>query len=154
MVDLRQKLKSALENGLKNKDEIAVATIRLIIAALKDRDIAARSADNNEGISDDEILSMLQTMIKQRNESVKMYEQGNRPELAASEKAEIEVIQQFLPAQLSEEDVRSAITTAISETGANSVRDMGKVMSHLKEKHAGQMDFSAASQKVKSALMN
>ena len=151
---MREIIASAMKNALKEKDQISLSTIRLISAALKDRDIAARSADNNEGISDDEILSMLQTMIKQRNESVKMYEQGNRPELAASEKAEIEVIQQFLPAQLSEEEVTSAITTAISETGANSVRDMGKVMSHLKEKHAGQMDFSAASQRVKSALMS
>ena len=151
---MREIIASAMKNALKEKDQISLSTIRLISAALKDRDIAARSADNNEGISDDEILSMLQTMIKQRNESVKMYEQGNRPELAASEQAEIAVIQQFLPVQLSEEEVTSAITTAISETGANSVRDMGKVMSHLKEKHAGQIDFSAVSQKVKSALMN
>tara|TARA_A100001015_G_scaffold300582_1_gene386187 strand:- start:382 stop:837 length:456 start_codon:yes stop_codon:yes gene_type:complete len=151
---MRESIASAMKNALKEKDQISLSTIRLISAALKDRDIAARSADNNEGISDDEILSMLQTMIKQRNESVKMFEQGNRPELAASEQAEIAVIQQFLPAQLGEEDVKLAITTAISETDANSVRDMGKVMSYLKEKYAGQMDFSAASQKVKSALMS
>jgi uncharacterized protein YqeY len=151
---MREIIASAMKTALKEKDQVALSTIRLISAALKDRDIAARSSDNNEGISDDEILSMLQTMIKQRNESVKMYEQGNRPELATAEKAEIAIIQQFLPAQLSAEDVASAIADAIAETGANSVRDMGKVMACLKEKYAGQLDFTAASQNVKSALMN
>ncbi|CAI8405108.1 MAG: Uncharacterised protein [Alphaproteobacteria bacterium UBA4588] len=151
---MREIIASAMKTALKEKDQVGLSTIRLISAALKDRDIAARSSDNNEGISDDEILSMLQTMIKQRNESVKMYEQGNRPELAAAEKAEIAIIQQFLPAQLSAEDVASAIADAIAETGANSVRDMGKVMACLKEKYAGQLDFTAASQNVKSALMN
>ena len=143
---MREIIASAMKTALKEKDQVGLSTIRLISAALKDRDIAARS--------DDEILSLMQTMIKQRNESVKMYVQGNRPELAAAEQAEIAIIQQFLPAQLSDEDVASAIANAITETGANSVRDMGKVMAHLKEKYAGQLDFSAASQNVKSALMN
>ena len=151
---MREIIASAMKTALKEKDQVGLSTIRLISAALKDRDIAARSSDNNEGISDDEILSMLQTMIKQRNESVKMYEQGNRPELAATDKPENATIQQLLPAQLSAEDVAYAIDDAIAETGANSVRDMGKVMACLKEKYAGQLDFTAASQNVKSALMN
>ena len=150
---MRERIAQAMKDALKSKDQASLSTIRLISAALKDRDIAARSDNNHDGISDDEILSMLQTMIKQRNESAKMYEDGGRPELAAAEQAEIELIKQFLPEQLSHDDIEKAIKDAVAETGAASIKDMGKVMAHLKEHYAGQMDFSAASQMVKAALM-
>ncbi len=150
---MRDKIAQAMKEALKSKDQAALSTIRLISAALKDRDIAARTQDNHDGISDDEILSMLQTMIKQRNESAKLYTEGGRPELAEAEKAEIAIIKQFLPAQLSEDEINKAITQAIKHTQSASVKDMGKVMAHLKAEYAGQMDFSAASQMVKSALM-
>ena len=150
---MRERIAQAMKDALKSKDQAALSAIRLISAALKDRDIAARSENNHDGISDDEILSMLQTMIKQRNESAKMYEDGGRPELAAAEQAEIELIKQFLPEQLSHDDIENAIKDAVAETGAASIKDMGKVMAHLKEHYAGQMDFSAASQMVKAALM-
>ena len=150
---MRDRISQAMKEALKNKDQTALATIRLISAALKDRDIAARTQDNADGISDDEILSMLQTMIKQRNESAKMYMDGNRPELAQAEQQEITVIQQFMPEQLDEEQVRQAIQLALDETGSSSVKDMGKVMAFLKARYAGQIDFSAASQMVKQALL-
>jgi len=150
---MRERIAQAMKDALKSKDQPALSTIRLITAALKDRDIAARSDNNHDGISDDEILSMLQTMIKQRNESAKMYEDGGRPELASAEQAEIELIKQFLPEQLSHDDIEKAIEGAVEQTGAASIKDMGKVMAHLKEHYAGQMDFSAASQMVKAALM-
>jgi len=150
---MRERISQAMKEALKNKDQTALATIRLISAALKDRDIAARTQDNADGISDDEILSMLQTMIKQRNESAKMYMDGNRPELAQAEQLEITVIQQFMPEQLDEEQVRQAIQLALDETGSSSVKDMGKVMAFLKARYAGQIDFSAASQMVKQALL-
>ena len=150
---MRERIAQAMKDALKSKDQATLSTIRLIVAALKDRDIAARSDNNHDGISEDEILSMLQTMIKQRNESAKMYEDGGRPELAEAEKAEIVLIQKFLPEQLSHDDIENAITEAIAQTNAASIKDMGKVMAHLKEQHAGQMDFSAASQMVKAALM-
>lgn len=151
---MRENIANALKEALKAKNQVALSTIRLIMAALKDRDIATRVNDNPDGISDDEILGMLQTMIKQRNESAKMYRDGDRPELAANEEAEIEIIKNFLPMQLSSEEMQKAIETAIVKTGALSIKDMGQVMAYLKSHFAGQMDFSSASQGVKSALMN
>lgn len=153
MATLREDIASAMKEAMKAKDQAALATLRLISAALKDRDIAARGNGNQDGISDDEILSMLQTMIKQRHESAKMYRDGNRPELAEAEEAEIAIITGFLPAQLGAAEVDAAIAAAIESSGAASIKDMGQVMAHLKANHAGQMDFSAASQAVKSALM-
>ena len=153
MATLREDIASAMKEAMKAKDQAALATLRLISAALKDRDIAARGNGNQDGISDDEILSMLQTMIKQRHESAKMYRDGNRPELAESEESEIAIITGFLPAQLGAAEVDAAIAAAIESSGAASIKDMGQVMAHLKANHAGQMDFSAASQAVKSALM-
>ena len=153
MATLREDIASAMKEAMKAKDQAALATLRLISAALKDRDIAARGNGNQDGISDDEILSMLQTMIKQRHESAKMYRDGNRPELAESEEAEIAIITGFLPEQLGAVEVDAAIAAAIESSGAASIKDMGQVMAHLKANHAGQMDFSAASQAVKSALM-
>ena len=150
---MRDRLAQAMKQALKDKDQVALATIRLISAALKDRDIAARSQDRHDGISDDEILAMLQTMIKQRQESARMYEDGGRPDLVDTERAEIAIIQQFLPEPLSEAEIEAAIKAAMASTQAASVKDMGKVMAHLKAEYAGQMDFSAVSQLVKSRLM-
>ena len=150
---IRDQINAALKEAMKSKDQISLSTIRLITAALKDRDIAARSKGQSDGIGDDEILSMMQTMIKQRVDSAKMYRDGGRPELAESEEQEILVIQHFLPAQLSEAEIDAAIESVIAETEASSVKDMGKVMAALKAGYAGQMDFSAASQKIKTRLM-
>ena len=151
---MRDEITDAMKQALKAKDQVALGTMRLIMAALKDRDIAARGNGNQDGISDDDILSMLQTMIKQRNESAKMYRDGDRLELAEAEKAEIAIIQSFLPAQLDEAAMNAAIKATIAELGASSVKDMGQVMASLKNNYAGQMDFSAVSQMVKSILMN
>ena len=150
---MREKITATMKQALKDKDQAALATMRLIMAALKDRDIAARGSGNPDGISDDDILGMLQTMIKQRTESAKMYRDGDRPELADAEEAEIKIIRSFMPAQLSDEDMAAAISTAVAETGASSVKDMGQVMAFLKGNYAGQMDFAVASQAVKTALM-
>ena len=150
---MRDAISLAQKEALKAKDKTALSTIRLITAALKDRDIAARSKDVADGISDDEILAMLQTMIKQRNDSIKLYNEGDRPELAAAEQEEIRVIQQFLPSQLSEAELEDAITKAIAASDAESVRDMGKVMAVLKAEFTGRIDFGAASGLVKQKLM-
>jgi uncharacterized protein len=150
---MRENIVAAMKQALKAKDQAALGTMRLIMAALKDRDIAARGNGKPDGISDDDILGLLQTMIKQRTESAKMYNDGGRPELAAAEEAEIAIIKGFLPAQLSDDEMKLAIAAAIEETCAESVKDMGQVMGFLKSKYAGQMDFSAASQAVKTALM-
>ncbi len=150
---MRDEISTAMKEALKAKDQLALGTMRLISAALKDRDIAARSNGNADGISDDEILGLLQTMIKQRNESARMYRDGDRPELAETEEQEIAIIQQFLPQQLDKAGMQAAIDFAIAEIGASSVKDMGQVMAFLKKGYTGQMDFSAASKAVKAALM-
>ncbi len=149
---LRTTFPEKMKQAMLAKDEMAVGTLRLIMAAMKDRDIAARSKGNYDGISEDEILSMLQSMIKQRQESIKMYEAGNRPELAAREAAEIKIIEGYLPAQLSEDEVKKAIEAAIQSTGAASPKDMGKVISELKSKYTGQIDFGKVSPLVKEKL--
>lgn len=150
---MRDTIQSALKAALKAGNAKELSTLRLITAALKDRDIAARSKGNTDGIGDDEILSMLQTMIKQRQESSKMYREGGRDELAQSEDEEIVVIRTFLPEQMDDAAVADAISKAIAETGAESIKDMGKVMGFLKENHAGQMDFGAASGAIKARLL-
>ncbi len=149
---LRTRFQDQLKQSIHAKDEIAVSTLRLIIAAMKDRDIAARSKGNWEGISDDEILAMLQSMIKQRHESIRMYEVGGRQELADREASEIRIIQTFLPTQLSEDEVKAAIDAAVTEVSATGIKDMGKVIGVLKTKYTGQMDFSKVSQLVKTRL--
>ena len=149
---LRDKLNDAMKDAMRARDTAALGTIRLILAKLKEVDIAARTEANREGVADDRILSMLQGMIKQRNESVVLYEKGNRPELADKEKAEITVIERFLPQQMDEAAVEAAIREAIAATGAASIKDMGKVVGQLKAKYAGQIDFSKASAAVKKAL--
>ncbi len=149
---LRQRLSDALKDTLKTKDQIGVATVRLILAALKDRDIAARGKGNPDGISEDEILGLLQSMIKQRQESIVLYEKGGRLELAEQEKGEIAVIERFLPKQMGEAEMAKAVREAISESGAQTLKDMGKIMAALKGRYAGQMDFAKASALVKQAL--
>ncbi len=149
---LRTQINDALKEAMKSKDEVGIRTIRLILAALKDRDIGARSSGNTEGIDEEGILGMLQSMIKQRNDSIEMYKQGGRQDLADSEASEIGIITQFLPQQLNDDEVAAAVTTVIVETGAESIKDMGKVMGVLKSKYAGQMDFGKASQLVKATL--
>jgi uncharacterized protein YqeY len=149
---LRTRFQDQLKQSIHAKDEIAVSTLRLIIAAMKDRDIAARSKGNWEGISDDEILAMLQSMIKQRHESIRMYQVGGRQELADREASEIRIIQTFLPTQLSEDEVTAAIDAAVTEVSATGIKDMGKVIGALKTKYTGQMDFSKVSQLVKTRL--
>jgi len=151
-MEIRTSFNNGLKDALKSKDQVAMSTIRLIMAALKDRDIAARSKGNNEGIDNTEILSMLQSMIKQRNDSIKMYTEGGRQDLAEREEAEIKVIQTFLPTQLSDDDVAAAIDEAIKETQAETIRDMGKVMGILKTKYAGQIDMGKVGGLVKEKL--
>ncbi|AUN29947.1 GatB/YqeY domain-containing protein [Niveispirillum cyanobacteriorum] len=151
---LRQTLNEALKDAMRAKNSRGVATLRLILAALKDRDIAARTSGNQDGIDDAAILSMLQTMVKQRRESIIMYEQGGRTELAQQEKEEIDVIEAFLPRQLNEDDTREAIAALIAELGATGVKDMGKVMAELRGRFAGQMDFTKASALVREKLAN
>jgi hypothetical protein len=149
---LRDNLNEALKEAMRARDTISLGAIRLILAKLKEVDIAARTEASREGVADDRILSMLQGMIKQRNESVVLYEKGNRPELAEKEKAEIAVIERFLPKQMDEAAVAAAVAEAVASTGAKTVKDMGGVMAALKAKYAGQMDFAKASAAVKKAL--
>ena len=149
---LRDNIKSALTIAMKGKDKQGVSTLRLIMAAIKDRDIAARGMGVINGIVDDEILSLLQSMVKQRRESIEMYEKGRRAELAQREAEEITVIKTFMPEQLSTNGVTAAINEAINATSAQSIKDMGKVMGHLKEKYAGRMDFGKAGVAIKDRL--
>jgi uncharacterized protein len=149
---LRDQLNEAMKDAMRARDSAALGTIRLILAKLKEVDIAARTETSREGVAEDKILSMLQGMIKQRNESIVLYEKGNRPELAEKEKAEIAVIERFLPKQMDEAAVAAAVAEAMASTGAKTVKDMGGVMAALKAKYAGQMDFAKASAAVKKAL--
>jgi uncharacterized protein len=149
---LRDKLNEAMKDAMRARETAALGTIRLILAKLKDVDIAARTETSREGVSDDRILSMLQGMIKQRNESIALYEKGNRADLAEKEKAEIAIIERFLPKQMDDAAVDAAVREAVAAAGATTVKDMGGVMAALKTKYAGQMDFAKASAAVKKAL--
>ena len=149
---LRTRLSDALKAAMKEKDGRSVSTLRLILAALKDRDIAARGKGNQDGVSDDEVLGLLQSMVKQRRESIAHYEKGGRMELAQGEAEEISVIEGFLPEQMGEDEMAAVITGVVGEVGAESIKDMGKVMTALKEQFAGQMDFGKASAIVKERL--
>ena len=149
---LREAFGERLKQAMRVKDTRTVSTVRLILAGLKERDVAARGSGNQEGIPDPEILRLLQGMVKQRRESVALYRQGNRPELAQQEEEEIAVIESFLPKQLSEEEIAAAAKAAIAETGAAGVKDMGKVMALLRERHAGLMDMARAGAIVKQLL--
>lgn len=149
---LRQQLNDKLKTAMLAKDARMVSTVRLILAALKDRDIAARSRGVMDGIGDDEILSMLQSMIKQRRESIALYEQGGRLELAQQEQDEITIIETFLPKQMDDGETLEAVRAVIAEIGATGIKDMGKVMAALKERFAGRMDFTKASATTKREL--
>jgi uncharacterized protein len=148
---MRDRFTAEMKDAMKAGDKRKLGTVRLIQAALKDKDIEARGAGMGQA-TDDEILALLQKMIKQRQESLAIYEQNNRPELAQAEREEAEIIASFLPRQLDEAETRSAIEAAIAETGAASMRDMGKVVAALRGRYAGRMDFGRASGLVKEML--
>lgn len=149
---LRENLQDQLKQALKARDAVRSATLRLILAALKDRDITARESGNFDGIDENGILQLLESMVKQRRESITMFEQGGRMDMADLERQEIAVIQSFLPVPLSDAEREQAIRGAIRDTGAASLRDMGKVMAHLREKYMGRIDFSVASTETRALL--
>jgi len=149
---LRQAFRDRLTEAMKARDPRTVSTVRLILAGLKDRDVAARGQGKLDGVSEAEIQRMLQAMIKQRRESIALYQQGNRPELAQREEDEIAVIESFLPRQMSDDEIAAAVKSAIAETGAAGVKDMGRVMGVLRERHAGVIDLARAGAIVKQLL--
>ena len=149
---LRERINTGLKEAMREKDATRLSTLRLINAAIKDQDIDARAKGNADGVSQAEVLAILGKMVKQRQESARAYEEGGRLELAEKELAEIKVIEDFRPRQLSEDEVAKAVDAAIAETGANSIRDMGKVMGVLKSKYTGQMDFGTVGPAVKARL--
>lgn len=151
-MQLREQVNASLKQAMKDRDSDRLCTLRLINAAIKDRDIAARGEGNDEGVGDDEVLKILGKMTKQRQESARAYEEGGRIDLAEQELAEIKVIEEFLPRQLNEDEVSAAIEEAISSTNASSIRDMGKIMGHLKSRYTGQMDFGSVGPMVKKRL--
>lgn len=151
-MDIRAEFTSSMKEAMKSKDEIGLSTTRLIMAALKDRDIAARAKGNVEGIPESDILSMLQSMIKQRGESMKTYSEAGREDLAEREEKEIDIIQKFMPQQLGEDEVKAAVAELIEEIGATDVKDMGRVMAELKTRYAGKLDMGKASAMVKESL--
>ncbi|WP_322889573.1 MULTISPECIES: GatB/YqeY domain-containing protein [unclassified Yoonia] len=152
-MQLRDRITTALTDAMRAKEADRLSTLRLINAAIKDRDIAMRgTADEAAGLSDADVLAIMGRMVKQRQESARAYEEGGRLELAEKELAEIKVIEEFLPRQLSETEAEAAVDAAIAAVGATSIRDMGKVMAELKTRYTGQMDFAKAGPLVKSRL--
>ncbi len=149
---LREQLTDALKVSMKSQDKRRTATLRLILAAIKDRDIAAHGSDSAEPVSDDEILSLLAKMVKQRRETIEVCEQAGRTKLAEQENAEIEIIESFLPQQLSESETADACREVIAEIEAGGIKDMGRTMGVLKERYAGRVDFAQASKLVKELL--
>ncbi|MCJ8140234.1 GatB/YqeY domain-containing protein [Falsirhodobacter halotolerans] len=147
----RDRLQDALKEAMRARDGDRLSTLRLINAAIKDRDIAARG-EGQEAVSDADILAVLGRMVKQRQESARVYDEGGRPELAAKERSEIKVVEEFLPRRLSPDEVAAAIDAAVTATGATSLRDMGRVMAELKTRYTGQMDFAAVGPQVKARL--
>ena len=150
---MREKLNSELKKSIINKDLVATKTIRLIIAAIKDRDIGVRTEGNQNGIDEADIISLLKKMQKQREESIQLYLKGNRMDLVQSEENEIKIIKQFLPKQMNDDEIEDIVAEAIKLNEAKSIRDMGKVMSYLKEKYSSNMDFSKASKFLKETLI-
>jgi uncharacterized protein YqeY len=148
---LREDINNALRDAMKSRDERRVSTLRLVNAAIKDRDIEARGL-GRQPLSDEELLGVLQKMIKQRQESKELYDKGGRADLARQEAEEIEIISGYLPRQMTEDEIKAAITAAIAETGAAGMKDMGKVVGVLRGKYAGRMDFGKASALVKGML--
>lgn len=151
-MDLRTRITSSIKQAMRDKDSARLSTLRLINAAIKDRDIAARGDGVDDGVSDAEVLAILGKMTKQRKESATTYEEGGRLDLAERELSEIEVIEEFLPRKLSDDEVAKAVNAAVDEVGASSIRDMGRVMGALKAKYTGQMDFGAVGPMVKDRL--
>ncbi len=152
MSELRERVNAALKQAMKDKEAGRLSTLRLIMATIKDRDIAARGEGNDDGVDDGEVLAILGKMVKQRNESARPYEEASRLDLAERERGEIAIIEEFLPRQLNEDEVAAAVESAITETGADSIRDMGKVMGALKNQYTGRMDFGAVGPVVKARL--
>ena len=150
---IRENVSIELKELMKRKDVNVVNTLRLIIAAIKDKDIVAKGNGNSLGISDKEVISLLQTMIKQRNASIEMYIKGNRADLAKKEEDEIEIIVSFLPEQLSEIEIDGIIDKTIETSGANSIKDMGKVINLIKNNYNGRMDFGIVSKIIKEKLI-
>ena len=153
-MDLRTRITTSTKQAMRDKDSARLSTLRLINAAIKDRDIAVRGDGGEGGVGDAEVLAILDKMTKQRKESATTYEEGGRLDLAERELAEIEVIEEFLPRKLSDDEAAKAVDDAVKETGASSIRDMGKVMGALKAKYTGQMDFGAVGPMVKNRLSN
>ena len=151
-MDLHARINAALKQAMKDKEPERLATLRLINAAIKDREIASRGEDGEQSVGEAQILEILGKMVKQRRESVRAYEEAGRLDLAEAEQAEIAVIEEFLPRKLSDSEIEAAIDTAVGELGAGSIRDMGKVMSWLKSRYTGRMDFSVVGPKVKARL--
>lgn len=149
---LRNDFSDALKEAMRSRDEAAVSTLRMILAGLKDRDIAARTKGSGQPVPDIEILEMLQKMVKQRQESIELYKKGKRDDLVAKEQGEIAIIERYLPKPLSDAEMEQVIAQTIGRTGASSIRDMGKVIGALREEYAGRMDFARASQLVKARL--
>ena len=149
---MRDRITDALKDAMRAKDAVRLSTLRLMSACLKDQDIAKRTSGDDQDLTDAEIMSLLAKMVKQREDSAVAYEEAGRMELAERERTEQSVIREFLPKPMSEEEVGSAVTKAIKETGASTIRDMGKVMAALKSAYAGRMDFSKVSGQVKAAL--
>lgn len=148
---MREEINEALKAAVKSQDKRRMSTLRLINAAIKDRDIAARSSDK-KSVSDADIMEIMAKMVKQRHESIKTYTEGGRPELAQQEQEEIDIIQSFLPKQLSEDETRNAVIELMNEIGCDGLKDMGKTMGALKQKYTGQMDFAIASKVVKEQI--
>ncbi len=149
---LREQLQLSLKEAMKAKNTIALSALRLILAAIKDRDIEVRGTENPEGINDMQIMALLQTMIKQRQDAIKIALDANRPDIAAKEEKEIAIIKEFLPEPMSDSEIQLAINETIEELNADSLKDMGAVMAKLKEKYVGRMDFGQVSKKVKETL--
>lgn len=152
-MNMRDRVNAALKDAMRSKEADRLSTLRLINAAIKDKDIALRgAADDDSGVGDADVLAIMGRMVKQRQESARAYEEGGRLELAEKERAEIKVIEEFLPKQLSEDETAAAIDAAIADVSAENIRDMGKVMAVLKGKYTGQMDFGKAGPMVKAKL--
>ena len=151
-MNMRERIMNAMKMAMKDKDTVRVSTLRLINAAIKEREIALRTNEDAGEIDADEILQILSKMVKQRDDSVKAYDEAGRDDLASRERSEIKIIREFLPKPLTEEEMVKAVEDAIKETGASSIKDMGKVMGALKAQYTGRMDFGAAGASVKAAL--
>ncbi|SEB98777.1 GatB/YqeY domain-containing protein [Rhodobacter sp. 24-YEA-8] len=152
-MSLRNSLNEAMKEAMKTRDSARTSTLRLINAAIKDRDIAARGEGRgDEGVADSELLALLGKLVKQRQESARIYEEGGRLELAEKELAEVKVISEFLPRQMDPEEAAAVIDQTIAALGANSIRDMGRVMAELKEKYTGQMDFAQVGATIRARL--